>query len=85
DLSRGAVAALPASDGRPRALVTFYRSYLAAGDTAPVDALIDALRAKGFDAHGIFVTSLKAAGVADWLRAQFAPCAPAAIVNATAF
>ncbi|MDW4741606.1 cobaltochelatase subunit CobN, partial [Escherichia coli] len=45
----------------------------------------DALRAKGFDAHGIFVTSLKAAGVADWLRAQFAPCAPAAIVNATAF
>ncbi|WP_298273706.1 cobaltochelatase subunit CobN [uncultured Bradyrhizobium sp.] len=85
DPSRGAVAALPASDGRPRVLVTFYRSYLAAGDTAPVDALIDALRAKGFDAHGIFVTSLKAAGVADWLRAQFAPCAPAAIVNATAF
>lgn len=82
---RGAVAALPASDGRPRALVTFYRSYLAAGDTAPVDALIDALRAKGFDAHGVFATSLKAAGVADWLRDQFAQCAPAAIVNATAF
>ncbi|WLB06742.1 cobaltochelatase subunit CobN [Bradyrhizobium elkanii] len=40
---------------------------------------------KGFDAHGVFVTSLKAAGVADWLRAQFAHCPPAAIVNATAF
>ena len=85
DPCRGVVAALPASDGRPRALVAFYRSYLAAGDTAPVDALIDALRDKGFDAHGIFVTSLKAAGVADRLRAQFAQCAPAAIVNATAF
>ncbi|WOH84377.1 cobaltochelatase subunit CobN [Bradyrhizobium sp. BEA-2-5] len=85
DPRRGVVAALPAPDGRPRVLVTFYRSYLAAGDTAPVDALIDALREKGFDAHGVFVTSLKAAGVADWLRAQFAQCAPAAIVNATAF
>ncbi len=85
DPCRSVVAALPASDGRPRALVAFYRSYLAAGDTAPVDALIDALRDKGFDAHGIFVTSLKAAGVAGWLRAQFAACAPAAIVNATAF
>lgn len=42
DSRRGAVAALPASDGRPLVLVTFYRSYLAAGDTAPVDALIEA-------------------------------------------
>ncbi|MGY4427316.1 cobaltochelatase CobN [Bradyrhizobium sp. JR6.1] len=85
DSRRGAVAALPASDGRPLVLVTFYRSYLAAGDTAPVDALIEALREKGFDAHGVFLTSLKAAGVADWLRAQFAQCSPAAIVNVTAF
>jgi len=85
DPRRGAVAVLPAPDGRPRALVTFYRSYLAAGDTAPVDALIDALRERGFDAHGVFVTSLKAAGVADWLRVQLAQCPPAAIVNATAF
>ncbi|WP_038382099.1 cobaltochelatase subunit CobN, partial [Bradyrhizobium elkanii] len=85
DSRRGAITALPAPDGRPRVLVTFYRSYLAAGDTAPVDALIDALRERGFDAHGVFVASLKAAGVADWLRIQFAQCVPAAIVNATAF
>ncbi|MHC2257986.1 cobaltochelatase CobN [Bradyrhizobium embrapense] len=85
DSRRGVVAALPAPDGGPRVLVTFYRSYLAAGDTAPVDALIEALRGKGFDAHGMFVTSLKAAGVADWLRAQFAQCPPTAVVNATAF
>ncbi|WP_050405047.1 cobaltochelatase subunit CobN [Bradyrhizobium embrapense] len=85
DSRRGVVAALPAPDRRPRVLVTFYRSYLAAGDTAPIDALIEALRGKGFDAHGLFVTSLKAAGVADWLRAQFAQCPPTAVVNATAF
>ncbi|MGY8669020.1 cobaltochelatase subunit CobN, partial [Bradyrhizobium sp. UFLA05-109] len=82
---RGVVGALPDPDGKPRAFVTFYRSYLTAADTAPVDALIAALRQKGFDAHGVFVTSLKAPDVADWLHAQFARHPPAAIVNATAF
>lgn len=85
DPQRGAVAALPAPDARPLALVTFYRSYLSAGDIAPVDALIEALRQKGFDAHGVFVTSLKAPDVRDWLHAQFARCPTAVIVNATAF
>jgi len=79
------VVAVPTFEGRPRALVTFYRSYLTAADTGPVDALIAALRQKGFEAYGAFVTSLKAAGAADWLRAHFAQHPPAAIVNATAF
>ncbi|MGQ0683099.1 cobaltochelatase subunit CobN [Bradyrhizobium sp.] len=84
DPARGIVAA-PTCDGRPRALVTFYRSYLTAADTGPVDALIAALRQKGFDAFGVFVTSLKSPGVAGWLPAHFAQHEPAAIVNATAF
>ncbi|GLR84396.1 cobaltochelatase subunit CobN [Bradyrhizobium iriomotense] len=82
---RGVVASLADPGGKPRALVTFYRSYLTAADTAPVDALIAALRERGFDAWGVFVTSLKAPGVAYWLRAQFAQHPPAVIVNATAF
>lgn len=81
---RGVVAA-PRFDSRPRALVTFYRSYLTAADTGAVDALIAALRNKGFDAYGVFVTSLKATGAADWLRAHLEAHPPAAIVNATAF
>ncbi|MFT2598390.1 hypothetical protein ACMWP3_26440, partial [Escherichia coli] len=44
-----------------------------------------ALRDKGFDACGMFVTSLKAPGVADWLRTYLGQHPPAAIVNATAF
>jgi cobaltochelatase CobN len=84
DPARGVIAA-PDPDQRPRALVAFYRSYLTAADTAPVDALIAALRQKGFDAYGVFVTSLKADGVAEWLRAHFLHRPPAAIVNATAF
>jgi cobaltochelatase CobN len=85
DPAQGAIAALPDPDQRPRAAVTFYRSYLTAADTAPVDALIAALRQKGFDAYGLFVTSLKAGGVAEWLTAHFRHRPPAAIVNATAF
>ena len=85
DPARGVVTALPDPAGKRRALVSFYRSYLTAADTGPVDALIAALREKGFDAWGVFVTSLKAAGVADWFGAHFAQCPPAAIVNATAF
>ncbi|MCA1479660.1 cobaltochelatase subunit CobN [Bradyrhizobium sp. NBAIM08] len=85
DPARGVIAAPAGGEGKPRALVTFYRSYLTAADTGPVDALIAALREKGFDAYGVFVTSLKAPGVADWLRAHLAQHPAAAIVNATAF
>ncbi len=85
DPAKGALARLPPPEGRPRALVIFYRSYLTAADTGPVDALIGALRQGGFDAFGVFATSLKAPGVADWLRGHFAEHQPAAIVSATAF
>jgi len=84
DPARGVIAA-PAGGAKPLALVTFYRSYLTAADTGPVDALIAALRERGFDAYGAFVTSLKGPGVAGWLRDYLAQSAPAAIVNVTAF
>ncbi|MBA3909175.1 MAG: cobaltochelatase subunit CobN [Rhodobacter sp.] len=71
--------------GENPVLVTFYRSYLTAGDTAPIDALITALRRAGFAAYGAFAPSLKADGVADWLRGHLAQRPPVAIVNATAF
>jgi cobaltochelatase CobN len=84
DPARGVLAALPESE-KPRTLVAFYRSYLTAADTGPVDALITALRKKGFDAHGVFATSLKAPGVAEWLKGHLVQQPPALIVNATAF
>lgn len=78
---------VPGPDGldRPLAVVTFYRSYLTAADTDPVDALIAALEARGFAAIGAFATSLKEAAAADWLSAELTRLAPAAVVNATAF
>lgn len=66
-------------------LVTFYRSYLTAADTASIDALIMALRAAGFTAYGAFAPSLKTPGVADWLTAHIKANPPVAIINATAF
>ncbi|WJR76643.1 cobaltochelatase subunit CobN [Bradyrhizobium sp. NP1] len=85
DPQRGVLAALPDCGERPFALVTFYRSYLAAADTGPVDALIRALRQRGFASHGAFVPSLKAPGVPAWLEDHLAHRPPALIVNATAF
>ncbi len=81
---KGAIAAPSASD-RPIALVTFYRSYLTAADTGPVDALISALEERGFTALGIFAASLKDVAAAAWLRAELTRLKPVAIVNATAF
>ncbi|GHF43157.1 cobaltochelatase subunit CobN [Seohaeicola zhoushanensis] len=70
---------------RPRALITFYRAYLAAADTAPIAALQAALQAQGFDVAALFVPSLKAPEAAGWLARQVARMAPDVIVNATAF
>lgn len=73
------------TDTGPAVAVTFYRSYLTAADTDPVDAVIAALQTRGFAAVGLFVPSLKAAGAADFLQTALARLAPAAIVNLTAF
>ena len=74
----------PVGDG-PCVAVTFYRSYLTAADTAPVDAVMDALRSRGFAPQGLFVPSLKAAEAATFLQDALARVDPVAIVNATAF
>ncbi|OYU38272.1 MAG: cobaltochelatase subunit CobN [Pseudorhodobacter sp. PARRP1] len=78
------VIAQPVVEG-PAIAVTFYRSYVTAADTAPVDALIRAFRAKGFAAYGLFAPSLKAPGAPAFLHQALAHLAPAAILNATAF
>ncbi|WP_324752540.1 cobaltochelatase subunit CobN [Roseovarius sp. Pro17] len=71
--------------GKDVVAVTFYRSYLMASDTAPVDAIIAALQERGFNAIGLFVPSLKADSARAFLAEALAHLAPVAIVNATAF
>ncbi len=83
DPAKGVVAE-PVTGG-PAVAVTFYRSYLTSADTSPVDALIHGLRARGFNAIGVFANSLKAPVSADWVRTALERLTPIAIINATAF
>ncbi|MBB3346560.1 cobaltochelatase subunit CobN [Sphingomonas sp. BK069] len=78
-------AALAFAVERPRALIVFYRSYLLAGDVAPIAALSQALAARELPAAALFVPSLKAPEARGWLRRWVAALAPEAIVSATAF
>ena len=75
----------PAIDGRPNAIVIFYRALVAGGDTAAIDALRTALDARGLNAVCLYVTSLKDERSAAFLRAALAAYPPDIIVNATAF
>ncbi len=66
--------------------IVFYRSFLQAADTDPIDVLIEALaKAASPDIKAYYVPSLKAPAAADWLRHELHPQAPDAIINTTAF
>ena len=79
----GVVAAPDAT--APLAVVTFYRSYLTAADTAPVDAMIHALRDRGFAAYGLFASSLKSPAAAAFTAAELTPNKPPASATPPAF
>jgi len=78
-------AVFAATAKRPRLLVIFYRAWLTAHDLDPVQALVTALRARGFDVLALFAPSLKAPGAARWMARWVTALRPAAIVNATSF
>jgi cobaltochelatase CobN len=85
---RQALAQSLASAHRPNQPVVpiiFYRAMLLAGDTAPVDALCEALSTRGLAAAPLMVTSLKDREAAAFLGAAFAQLDPAAIVTVTGF
>ncbi|MGO4711767.1 cobaltochelatase subunit CobN [Bradyrhizobium sp. 2TAF24] len=75
----------PASSERPRAAMIFYRALAAAGDTAPLADLAEALQQRGLDPVGVYVTSLKDERSSAFLRAALAAHPPKIIINATAF
>ena len=76
---------LKPDNGNPLVLVVFYRAYLTAADTEPVEAMFHVFRKKGFDVVGLFAPSLKEPNSALWLEDRIAELKPDAIVNATSF
>jgi cobaltochelatase CobN len=71
--------------GRPVVPVVFYRAALLAADTAPIDAVSDALAARGLAPAPLFVPSLKDAEAAAFIRDALKRLAPSVIITATAF
>ncbi|WP_127114295.1 cobaltochelatase subunit CobN [Shimia sediminis] len=72
-------------ESKPLVALTFYRAYLTAADTAPIEALFAEFRGRGFDVIGLFAPSLKAPCARTVIALQLKALQPAAIVNATAF
>ncbi|GBD48488.1 cobaltochelatase subunit CobN [Methylopila sp. Yamaguchi] len=65
--------------------IVFYRAQYQAGDVVAIDALIAALLARGLGPLPIFVSSLKEAAAAAFVRETFATVRPAVVLNTTVF
>ncbi len=74
-----------APDGRPVALIVFYRANLMAADIAPVTSLMEALDRQGLAPLAVAVSSLKDPAIRPQLEGLIAAHKPAIIVNTTAF
>jgi cobaltochelatase CobN len=73
------------SVARPTVPIIFYRSMLLAGDMAPIDDLHEAFSNCGLAPAPLFVTSLKDAEAAAFLRTALTQLKPAVVVTTTAF
>ncbi len=71
--------------GAPVAAITFYRALIEGANTAPVDAMIRALGARGINPLPVFVASLKDAVSAATVRELFRDTSPSIVLNATSF
>jgi cobaltochelatase CobN len=75
----------PNTELRPVVAIIFYRAALMAADTAPIDALCEALAARGLAPAPLVVTSLKDADAAEFVRDAIVHLEPALIITTTAF
>lgn len=78
-------AQVRAQDAQACAAILFYRAHMLAADTAPVDALLTALAARGMNARAFMVTSLKDPQALAALAAEMRAHAPDIVLDATAF
>jgi cobaltochelatase CobN len=69
--------------GAPQAALVFYRSVLEGAQTAPIDALVEALLERGIGTRAFYVASLKDRASTDVL--ELGLDAPDVILNATSF
>src|SRR6266508_2894566 len=70
---------------RPVVPILFYRSALLAADTAPIDALCEALDARGVAPAPLVIPSLKDQDAKSFVRVALKSLSPAIIITTTAF
>ncbi len=85
ELPKAGVYADTSGKTRPLAAITFYRSVLEGGQTAPIDALVNALVERGIGTKAVYVASLKDAASAAALKEALQGHPPDIILNATSF
>ncbi len=73
------------TEGAPVAGIVFYRALVQAGQTAPVDALISALQARGINPMPIYAAGLKEQAAADLIARFYADAKPDITLNCTGF
>ncbi|WP_119300476.1 cobaltochelatase subunit CobN [Dongia deserti] len=73
------------SEGAPVAGIVFYRALMQAGQTAPIDALIEALTARGLNPLPIYAAGLKEQAAADLIARFYAETKPDITLNCTGF
>ncbi|MBV9198477.1 MAG: cobaltochelatase subunit CobN, partial [Alphaproteobacteria bacterium] len=71
--------------GQPVVPIVFYRALVQSGNTAPIDALVEALSARRLSPLPIFVHTLKDGESVALIHELFAAVPPAVILNATGF
>jgi cobaltochelatase CobN len=72
-------------EGQPVAGIIFYRALVQAGQTAPIDALITALRQRGLNPMPIYAVGLKEQVAADMVAGFYAETKPDITLNCTGF
>jgi cobaltochelatase CobN len=73
------------ASNRPVVPIIFYRALLLAADTSAIDALCEALTARGLAPAPLVVTNFKEAAAAEFIRAALMRLSPAVVLTTTAF
>ena len=76
---------LRADKNAPVVAICFYRALVQSGQTKPVEALIEALRARGLNVLPVYISSLKDAVSVAVLERIFDEDRPSLVLNATGF
>ncbi len=72
-------------DGQTVVAINFYRALVQSGGLQPIEAMVEALKARGMNVLPMFISSLKDAVSVEIVRSVFGLASPALVLNATGF